>query len=315
MEKLEIKLKTLTPIWTGGVDRDCDRLHETGIIGSLRWWYEALIRGLGGKACDPTNTKCEDKDHCAACELFGCTGWSRKFRLEILGKFVLEERDESKYTCQQNDHRHRGWFINNGLKSDKFILKITPIKDISKEEENYLKTALKIMIDYAGIGAKNQLGYGVIHYISNTEKSKLETDELATIKESKQNNLPVLNEIFFGQCKCETDKIEEIIDLKCKLRNEFRKSENFENNISEDNLEKLRHFILGYVSRKEKIASKIFFSRPLEDNNHEKYMRVWGWIPSQEYCGQSRKDILDTIVKAINLHNLIELSINSLLKN
>jgi len=110
MEKLEIKLKTLTPIWTGGVDRDCDRLHETSIIGSLRWWYEALIRGLGGKACDPTNTKCEDKDHCAACELFGCTGWSRKFRLEILGKFVLEERDESKYTCQQNDHRHRGWF-------------------------------------------------------------------------------------------------------------------------------------------------------------------------------------------------------------
>ncbi|WP_348531079.1 type III-B CRISPR module RAMP protein Cmr1, partial [Methanothrix sp.] len=36
---LEIRLKTLTPLWTGGVDQTCDRLHETGLIGSLRWWY------------------------------------------------------------------------------------------------------------------------------------------------------------------------------------------------------------------------------------------------------------------------------------
>gem|GEM_PF-5659327 len=29
-----------------------DRIHETGIIGSLRWWYEAVMRGLDGKVCD-----------------------------------------------------------------------------------------------------------------------------------------------------------------------------------------------------------------------------------------------------------------------
>ncbi|HHF52316.1 MAG TPA: type III-B CRISPR module RAMP protein Cmr1, partial [Candidatus Aminicenantes bacterium] len=40
-----MKIKTLTPIWTGGVGGRCDRLHETGIIGSLRWWYEAIVRG------------------------------------------------------------------------------------------------------------------------------------------------------------------------------------------------------------------------------------------------------------------------------
>jgi len=57
---VEIKLKTLTPIWTGGADGKCDRLHETGIIGSLRWWYEVLVRGLGGYACDPTSdNRCE----------------------------------------------------------------------------------------------------------------------------------------------------------------------------------------------------------------------------------------------------------------
>ena len=29
---MEIVLKTLTPLWTGGVDGTCDRVHETGII-------------------------------------------------------------------------------------------------------------------------------------------------------------------------------------------------------------------------------------------------------------------------------------------
>ena len=43
-----IRLRTLTPLWTGGVETGkMDRIHETGIIGSLRWWYETLVRGLG----------------------------------------------------------------------------------------------------------------------------------------------------------------------------------------------------------------------------------------------------------------------------
>jgi CRISPR-associated protein Cmr1 len=89
----KIILKTLTPLWTGGVDGTCDRLHETGLIGSLRWWYEALVRGLGGYACDPTEHSCtfdeeryrksradderqrlRDAGVCDVCQLFGCTG-------------------------------------------------------------------------------------------------------------------------------------------------------------------------------------------------------------------------------------------------
>ncbi|MBK9094822.1 MAG: type III-B CRISPR module RAMP protein Cmr1 [Anaerolineae bacterium] len=46
-EPLNITIRTLTPLWTGGVDGAMDRIHETGILGSLRWWYEAIVRGLG----------------------------------------------------------------------------------------------------------------------------------------------------------------------------------------------------------------------------------------------------------------------------
>ncbi len=102
---LKITLKTLTPLWTGGVDGTCDRLHETGLIGSLRWWYEALVRGLGGYACDPTSMdRCPDENgkHCVACELFGCTGWARKFRLKALSSVQIKPIKENLEAIQEN---------------------------------------------------------------------------------------------------------------------------------------------------------------------------------------------------------------------
>ncbi len=57
-DSLEINLSTLTPIWTGGADGRSDRLHVTGIMGSLRWWYEVMVRSVGGNACDPGTHSC-----------------------------------------------------------------------------------------------------------------------------------------------------------------------------------------------------------------------------------------------------------------
>ena len=45
---IEVKLRTLTPIWTGNMDRDSPSLKDTGLLGSLRFWYEAWVRALGG---------------------------------------------------------------------------------------------------------------------------------------------------------------------------------------------------------------------------------------------------------------------------
>jgi CRISPR-associated protein Cmr1 len=94
VQPLDIQIRTLTPLWTGGIDGTCDRLHISGLIGSMRSYYEAIIRGLGGYACDPTGNGCiyvpfkeSDPEHtgnksiCAACYLFGTTGWARLFRL------------------------------------------------------------------------------------------------------------------------------------------------------------------------------------------------------------------------------------------
>ncbi|NOZ59383.1 MAG: type III-B CRISPR module RAMP protein Cmr1, partial [Euryarchaeota archaeon] len=132
---MEVRIRTLTPLWTGDVDRKCRRIRETGIIGSLRWWYEALVRGLGGYACDPTSVdRCElnqkrfqraikdnrsiqealDEQICPACQLFGCTGWSRRFKVEMENlplvnlKFVTKINHLSFKT-------NLGWWINKTL--------------------------------------------------------------------------------------------------------------------------------------------------------------------------------------------------------
>lgn len=168
MKPLEIELQTLTPLWTGGVDQTCDRLHETGLIGSLRWWYEALVRGLGGYACDPTSEdRCPDNDgkHCVACELFGCTGWSRKFRLRVLDK--------------------EGNLITDSLKQKGmfFRLQFVELKPILSVERQLLELAVEIAANYGAFGGKTTLkpqnkprvgdDYGVVRFIGQSGVPKL----------------------------------------------------------------------------------------------------------------------------------------------
>jgi len=156
---MSIEIKTLTPIWTGGVNGKCEILHETGIIGSMRWWYEAIVRGLGGYACDPATDGCEFntkgyenalndgesignaleiglKKVCPACQLFGCTGWKRKFRVEI-------ENNNGVFTGGI-----RGGFEGN------FTIKIHEIRPISNNEKWLFYQNLKIIADFGAIGGR-----------------------------------------------------------------------------------------------------------------------------------------------------------------
>ena len=138
---MQITLKTLTPLWTGGVDQTCDRLHETGLIGSLRWWYEALVRGLGGYACDPTSEeRCPDKvsQRCSACELFGCSGWARKFQLRLVDK--------------------QGQVVQNALAANQTVqLQFLELRPMSDEERWLLTKAVEIATNYGALGGKTTL--------------------------------------------------------------------------------------------------------------------------------------------------------------
>jgi len=156
VKEFKVTFKTLTPIWTGNAERKSTQLRETGIIGSLRWWFESLVRGLGGKACDPTSdNRCKlnqekfqktlregksvqnalSEQICPACQLFGCTGWARKFVLH-----VLDKDGTLKTTPIEKD--------------DEVIFEFIPLKQIHDEEWALLNLTLHFIARCGALGGK-----------------------------------------------------------------------------------------------------------------------------------------------------------------
>ncbi len=155
---MQFELKALTDIWTGGADRSADKLHLSGLKGSLRWWYEALVRGLGSYACDPTQNGCQlkpkiiegiksekerrskvKKEICAACYLFGCTGWSGKFILRV----IIKGKDGSQPIA------------TDALSArNSFVLEFIPKKEMETAEDELLRAIIKLIIGYGALGGK-----------------------------------------------------------------------------------------------------------------------------------------------------------------
>lgn len=198
-QKLEIKLKTLTPLWTGGVEAgQMDRLHETGIIGSLRWWYEAIVRGLGGDVCDPTSdiashrcifdTKGYEQARqqditeeqalqtgltnvCAVCRLFGCTGWKRRFQLAVEPTIQRQQSNFWLATLDSPGKFNHWWLgkifgsaIGHNLPFVDMALHVSFAHGYAERYESVLKALLSIMARYGAIGAKPQYGFGQFEY-------------------------------------------------------------------------------------------------------------------------------------------------------
>lgn len=165
METLTFRLETLAPIWTGDMSGQSNRVKETGIIGSLRWWCEALVRGLDGYACDPThdsppnrcqfNAKAYERalkggqsdqeaverglrDVCPVCRLFGCTGWSRKFRVNVCD-------DHGQPLAQLN---------TPGLKFRLICRELRPLRD---EEKWLLYQTIWLISEYGSMGGRTPM--------------------------------------------------------------------------------------------------------------------------------------------------------------
>jgi CRISPR-associated protein Cmr1 len=193
----EYTFEALTDLWTGDADRKPGRTITTGLLGSIRWWFEVLVRGLGGGAYDPTSSRnrCPDSQkkatdsghHCVACELFGCTGWARKFRFE-----VLDENGKAK--AQQ---------ITRG---QTFKLRFTPLRPILPQEWALLDLTLRLIAEYGAIGGKTVLkpsdeqdrankphhrDYGLIQLIGGATSSPVTEAELRDyVTEHRWRQLP-----------------------------------------------------------------------------------------------------------------------------
>ena len=168
---LEIDLMTVTPLWTGGADGKSDRLHVTGILGSLRWWYEVMVRGLGGNACDPSKHSClydpekpPDYGLCNVCQIFGATGWSRRFRLVINDEAGLRSASpwERRITASRSyKDRFRKekiptWFFDNPPLSGNVSIKI--MSTDRQFQVEIIGELIHFLSRWASIGARPPVG-------------------------------------------------------------------------------------------------------------------------------------------------------------
>ncbi len=184
-ETLTISIKTLTPIWTGDVNGRCSEIKETGIIGSMRWWYEAIVRRLGGRACDPTERGCSldineynnttrlkkskqealhDGGLCDVCQVFGTTGWKKQFNLSIIQDNTNPAWEDDITLNIRPPQRNRGWFLPSG-RTGSFSIRM----DGDQDEISHLSSLFLFLESWGAIGAKSQLGYGFFRIINRNE--------------------------------------------------------------------------------------------------------------------------------------------------
>jgi CRISPR type III-B/RAMP module RAMP protein Cmr1 len=175
---LIVELRTLTPLWTGGIDGDCSRGEkESGILGSLRFWYGGILRAAGFPPCSEKNP-CKDDNLCLVCDLFGATGHARRFRMEVDGlgtrpvHFLVKNKKSglaNKLMDYFPDEKRTARWAPNG-----FSLTFRPRAGSFEKWDEYKARILYILAriaDLGGLGAKTQLGFGQV------EIDQIESDQ------------------------------------------------------------------------------------------------------------------------------------------
>lgn len=238
MTEMQITFKTLTPLWTGGANRNSERARETGLLGSLRWWYEGIMRGLGGRVCDATADEAlqrcifEQKRGetfenaygrlCLACRLFGCTGWRRRFRLEVEGLepqdlFFVASREVygpsgnwlwRVFGGQELGGTKKGRGVNTtftfGVKAlwgEKATLRVIPLGEDAEDTLARVAFLLNTVARWGALGAKPQHGFGQVQIVDGLDQDLFERGKRLVrtdaLRDQKKASLDFFNLGYF----------------------------------------------------------------------------------------------------------------------
>ena len=327
MKEIKVTFNTLTPLWTGDAWQKSDKLKLTGIIGSFRWWFEALVRGMGYKACDCTgDNKCqaeikEPKEManiklCPACYLFGTTGWKGRFRVMVESE-DLQKLYNGKVMVQIKGGKK--WHYESGLMGSatlKFSYEDMVIgeKDgsfvkMSSAFPSILKILLYLISEYGMLGAKTSMGYGVVKFqIKNEDKNediqiteddwKNFNDFMSLFKKQEMRELPNLKDMFFVKFGVNSNISEIINNIK-----QFY-IYNYQDGIVEGNVDKWKDNGWAITSPVVRKCLRCIFRGKYSEKVckvNRRCNRNYWWIKSQSNKKNNRKYNLSKTIDYLKL--------------
>ena len=298
-------------IWTGSDESTrMTALKGTSLIGSMRFWTEALLRSFGHRVCDCTaqHENFDRKDYergqdgkvCAACHSFGCTGLARAFNLHVVVKTQLPEQQfkgSEKKCVTMKDIPDRGdakYSFATGW-TEELTLSIScrrPLTWPCEEHRHQNHVALPpemllatfLMLEYGTLGAMDQYGLGLVELLNREDLVPAIENCLKCVKkgsEAPQTGYASLQDFYFFKGILDSRKLRE------KAGGYFKDvSNSFDNTIrvrrlireglrsEQQNLskgEKLRHWICGF--QKEPTGSHICIGVS------NSMLHGWGWVP------------------------------------
>ncbi len=292
---LKLKLETLTPIWTGDIHGDGGRdVFATSLLGSMRWWLEALMRGVGADVPDPTASQpVFNPDHAEALDpasrMFGATGLRRRFRLDV------------EHACKGlprpapiHGGHGRSWHFSSGGMKGPLTLTVVPLAP--GLDTQILHDLIAFQTKWAGLGARTQMGFGVCSLGTPSGGEALLGLLRNNVGQASSDGLPSLRDMFFAKCgplrKCGFSP-NETFDLKIALRGGLRPNA-YMNETAQQEMNHARHELYGTITGQRR-GSKVSVSRPYGDPPE---IRLWGWLPrdsEDEYLRRERDAILSRI--------------------
>ena len=212
---------------------------------------------------------------CDVCRVFGATGWARRFRLVINDEAGLRSASpwERRITASRNYKDRSGkekiptWFFDNPPLNGNASVKI--IATQGQFQAEIIGGLVQFLSNWASIGARPQMGFGIVIPISHQDTQYLLTNLQSIAGLRKNRDLPSLQNMFFTSINADRFPNNESFNLKYDIRRLFAANSD------------LRHFVMGTV-QKERQGAKVMMSRPYENKTSgNSTIRIWGWIPEE----------------------------------
>lgn len=268
---LELKLNTLTPLYTGGVAMNGEQVHPSGLLGGIRRFSSLVAHALGDQGFD----------HRVWGQVDGPQEQHHAKRIGLHFDFggLNPVSLPSPITLPTpGPHRHHGWFFGQA-QTGTLGLRITPLGcNLTKADWNLIALALRIQIQHATFGAKDQFGLGVLDTAPESVPSAQRLQSVATPPPIG----PGLHQAFFAKlsfpCQAPTDMEAKLLAGLAWRRNLRDYLRGWPRTAPRE-MDQLRHYTLGYLGGGQSYGSAVNISAvyPLPDNTSG--IRIWGFLP------------------------------------